>query len=187
MNIDKIHQKLLGHFGDAVILELTPAEELVRDPFITVAAARVDKVCLYCKVEADLAFDFCQSITGMDDGESLTCVYHLFSYPKKQTLVLKTRVPRADATLPSISAVWPAADWYEREVYDLYGVRFDGHPNLRRLLLPEDWQGHPMLKDYKEQPSYATQVGPDANPLEMTIPTTRQNPLDLLDTEGSGA
>jgi NADH-quinone oxidoreductase subunit C len=192
MNIEKTHERLLAHFGEGAILGLTPAEEMIRDPFITVAAGRIDKVCLYCRVEADLAYDFCQSITGMDTGDTLTCVYHLFSYPKKQTLVLKTQVPKAPAAcaatkprLPSIAAVWPAANWYEREVYDLYGVHFDGHPDLRRLLLPDDWEGHPMLKDWKETPSYTTTAGPDANPLEMTIPTTRQNPLDLLDTEGS--
>jgi NADH-quinone oxidoreductase subunit C len=185
MNIEKIHERLLGHFGEGVILGLTPAEEMIRDPFITVDPRRIDKVCLFCRVEPDLAFDFCQSITGMDTGDTLTCVYHLFSYPKKHTLVLKTSTPRDDAHLPSIATVWPSADWYEREVYDLFGVRFDGHPDLRRLLLPDDWEGHPMLKDWKQKPTYTTTVGPDANPLAMTIPTRRENPLDLLDTEGS--
>ena len=65
MDINKIHERLLGHFGGAVILEVTPAQEMVRDPFITVEGGRIDKVCLFCRVESDLAFDFCQSITGM--------------------------------------------------------------------------------------------------------------------------
>ena len=169
METKAIYDKLLGHFGDEVILGLTEADDTVRDPFITVAGPRIDKVCLYCRVEQKLAFDFCQSITGLDTGETLTCVYHLFSYVNKQTLVLKTSTPRDVASLPSSVHVWPAADWYEREVYDLYGIVFEGHPDLRRLLLPQDWEGYPMRKDYVEQPTY------------RGMPTTRQNPLDLLE------
>jgi len=183
MDIEKIHQKLQAHFGEAVILGLTAAEEGIRDPFITVAGSRIDKVCLFCRVEPDLALDFCQSITGMDTGETLTCVYHLYSYSKRHTLVLKCTTPRSEPHLPTCTTVWPAADWYEREVYDLFGVVFDGHPDLRRLLLPDDWPGHPMLKDWKEQPFYTPIVGPDHSPLQLKIPTTRENPLDLLDTE----
>lgn len=169
MEINKIHDKLLKHFGDEVVLELVVADDTVRDPFIKVAGPRIDKVCLYARVEPVLAFDFCQSITGMDLGEDLGCVYHLFSYTHKHTLVLKTTTPRSRPHLPSCVGVWPSADWYEREVYDLFGVHFDGHPDLRRLLLPPDWEGHPMRKDYKEQPVY------------NGIPTTRENPLDLLE------
>jgi len=181
MDTADIHGKLLGHFGSEVILSLTPAEEGIRDPFITVAPSRLDKVCLFLRVEGDLQFDFCQSITGMDTGETLTCVYHLYSYELRHTVVLKTGVPRSAASVPTVTTVWPAADWYEREVFDMFGVRFAGHPDLRRLLLPEDWVGHPMLKDYKEQPFYRTTVGPADNPLELVMPTTRENPLDLLD------
>jgi len=187
MNIDKIHERLLDHFGGDVVLSLTAAEEGICDPFITVAGGRIDRVCLFCRVEADLAFDFCQSITGMDTGETLTCVYHLYSYARRQTLVLKCSVPRSSALMPTCTGVWPAADWYEREVYDMFGVVFEGHPDLRRLLLPDDWVGHPMLKDYKEQPVYHATVGPHSNPLELEIPTTRENPMDLLDSEEPGA
>ena len=169
MDTTAIHAKLLDHFGDEVIVGLTEAEEMLRDPFITVAGARIDKVCLYCRVEPKLAFDFCQSITGLDTGETLTCVYHLYSYGNRHTLVLKTDTPRAEPRLPSSVHVWPAADWYEREVYDLYGIEFTGHPDLRRLLLPEDWEGHPMRKDWVEPATY------------RGIPTTRDNPLDLLE------
>jgi len=185
LSTEKIHAKLLSHFGPEVILGLTAAEEGIRDPFITVAGARVDKVCLFCRNESDLRFDFCQSITGMDSGASFTCVYHLFSYKTLATLVIKAETAREIATLPTCTRVWAAADWYEREIYDLYGVRFDGHPDLRRLLLPDDWQGHPMRKDWVEGPVYNATAGPEDNPLEMVIPTTRQNPLDLLDPEGS--
>ncbi len=168
MQTSEIFQKLLNHFGKDVILELTEANEEVRDPFITVLAKKIDKISLYCRVETDFYFDHCQSITGVDTQETFTCVYHLFSYVHKHTLVIKTTVAREDPSLPSCIAVWPSADWYEREVYDLYGVRFEGHPDLRRLLLPEDWQGHPMRKDWQEPPTY------------RTMSTSRETPLDLL-------
>ena len=171
MEITKIHEILKGHFGEVKILSLTEADEQVRDPFITVLGAKLDKICLYCRVEPKLDFDFCQSITGLDTGDVLTCVYHLYSYKHRHTLVLKTTTPRAGATLPSIVKVWPSADWYERETAEMYGIHFEGHPDLRPLLLPEGWQGHPMLKDYVEQPLFEG------------MPTTRENPLDLLDEE----
>ncbi len=94
----------------------------------------------------------------------------LYPYNHRHTLVLKATTPRGGA-LPTITSVWPAADWYEREAAEMYGIHFEGHPDLRPLLLPEGWVGHPMLKDYVEQPMFEG------------IPTTRENPLDLLDEE----
>jgi NADH-quinone oxidoreductase subunit C len=171
MDITQMHQKLVDHFGPEVILDLTEAAEGIKDPFITVEGARIHRICLYCRVEAELGFDFCQSITGMDTGDTLTCVYHLYSYTNRHTLVLKAATPREDPRLPSCVEVWPAANWYEREVYDLFGIDFEGHPDLRRLLLPEDWEGHPGRKDWQEKPTY------------NGIPTTRENPLDLLEQD----
>lgn len=181
METSEIYARLQQHFGSGVILGHTPAGEGIKDPFVTVVASRIDKVCLFCRVEADLAFDFFQTITGLDTGDTLTCVYHLYSYTHRHTLVLKTGVSRQDPRLPTCTRVWPAADWYEREVYDLFGVAFEGHPDLRRLLLPEDWVGYPMRKDYKEEAEYRPTAA--ETPLHLTVPTTRENPLDLLDAE----
>ena len=171
MEFNKIHQRLMEHFGEDVIQGMTEAGDEVKDPFVTVRGDRVDKVCLFCRTEAELDFDFCQSITGMDTGETLTCVYHLYSYTHRHTLVFKASTDREAARLPSCVGAWPAADWYEREVWDLFGIHFEGHPDLRRLLLPNDWVGHPGRKDYQEQPEY------------RGIPTTRDDPLDLLKTD----
>ncbi len=172
MEIKAIYDKLLDHFGEEVILGLSEVDKEIKDPFITVRGDDVPQVGLYCREEDELACDFLQSITGLDTGDTITCVYHLFSYLHKHTLVLKTAIPKDAAMLPSSVPVWPAANWYERETYDMYGVTFDGHPDLRRLLLPEDWQGYPMLKDYEQGAEY------------NGIPTTRENPLDLLKEEG---
>ena len=169
MDANAIYEKLLGHFGAEVILSFTAAQEGIRDPFLTVRGAKIDEVCLFCRDNPDFRFDFCQSITALHEGETLTCVYHLYSYSHGHSLILKATTPLAEASLPSCVPVWPAANWYEREAYDLLGVFFAGHPDLRRLLLPEDWPGHPMRKDWQEQPFY------------NGMPTTRENPLDLLE------
>ena len=88
----------------------------------------------------------------MDYGEQvrerLHVVYHLLSIPKKERVRLKVRLASSSPTLDSVTAVWPAANYFEREVFDLFGVRFAGHPYLRRLLMPEDWEGYPLRKDY---------------------------------------
>ena len=81
-------------------------------------------------------------------------VYHLFSYTHRHALVLKVGVPRDNARLATVSTVWRAALWQEREIFDLLGVDFEGHPDLRRILLPEDWVGHPLRKDYVEPTEY---------------------------------
>ena len=75
-------------------------------------------------------------------------VYHLLSLRRRQRLRLKIRLSGDDPSLESITTVWPSANFFEREVYDLFGVRFAGHPNMRRIMMPEDWEGHPLRKDY---------------------------------------
>jgi NADH-quinone oxidoreductase subunit C len=94
-------------------------------------------------------------------------VYHVYSYEKKHRIVLKCFLDRADPVLPTVQEVWRAANWQERECFDLLGVLFDGHPDLRRLLLPDDWEGHPLRKDYTEPDHY------------HGIPTVRPNPIEL--------
>ncbi len=81
-------------------------------------------------------------------------VYHLFSYTLRHWMVLKVDTPRDNPVVPTVSGVWRAAEWQEREVYDLLGVTFTGHPDLRRILMPEDWPGHPLRKDFVEPQEY---------------------------------
>ena len=92
-------------------------------------------------------------------------VYHLFSYKHRHGIVLKVEADRAQPVVPTIEGVWKAANWMEREVYDLFGVTFSGHPDLRRVMLPDDWVGHPLRKDYQEAGGY------------HGIPNLRENPL----------
>lgn len=97
-------------------------------------------------------FDLLVSCSGVDNKTSRQSVYHLYSLDSNKTLAVKVDAEtREDGTdhSPSLFPVWPAADWHERESYDLFGIHYDGHPNLQRILMPVDWLGHPLRKDYK--------------------------------------
>jgi NADH-quinone oxidoreductase subunit C len=98
-----------------------------------------------------LGFDRLGMVTAVDRQEWFTIVYRLSSRALTADVFLKTRVPRDDAHLDSLCDVWPAANWQEREVFDLFGIVFDGHPDLRRILLPEGWEGFPLRKDYEDE------------------------------------
>jgi NADH-quinone oxidoreductase subunit C len=104
--------------------------------------------------DADLAFKFLADLTALDHYPSeprFETVYHLLSIQSGERLRLKVRLPGDDPRVVSLVPVWPAANAYEREVFDLFGIRFEGHPFLRRILMPEDWEGHPLRKDYPVQ------------------------------------
>ncbi|PTX62521.1 NADH-quinone oxidoreductase subunit C [Melghirimyces profundicolus] len=99
--------------------------------------------------EEDLQFDYLQNLSGVDDEDHMEVVYHLVSLKHGHSLCVKVKTEREDPQVPSVTGVWAAADWHEREVYDLLGIRFPGHPNLKRILMPDDWVGHPLRKDYE--------------------------------------
>ncbi len=108
-------------------------------------------VCQFLAAEPDLAFTFLSDVTGVDRfpiEPRFELNYHLLSIPKRERIRLRVRLSTQDAVIDSVIPVWPTANWHEREIFDLFGVRFEGHPNLRRMFLPEDWEGFPLRKDY---------------------------------------
>jgi NADH-quinone oxidoreductase subunit C len=139
------------------------------DPFVTVDPGDLLEVCRFLKEDERLRFDILNCISGVDYLETdpkkvaragfephLEVVYHLSSFTHKHRLTLKVVLPRwkdgragSLPEVPSVTPLWRSADWHEREVYDLSGVYFTGHPNLTRMLLAEDWVGHPLRKDYE--------------------------------------
>lgn len=124
--------------------------EGVVDPFIKVASASVHDIALFLRDEADLHFDYLMCLSGVDYGKNiLGVVYNLSSTSKRHKITLKVELPADKPEIQSLSDVWGIANWHEREAYDLFGIRFVGHPDLRRILLPEDWDGYPLRKDYK--------------------------------------
>lgn len=159
--LDRLKKK----FGD----KITGANDKAIDPWVEVSPAGIVEVCRYLKTEPDLSFELLNCISGVDYFEPdpkkaakaafqphTEVVYHLSSVTKKHSLVLKVILPRWKndqegelPEVPTVSGVWPGANWHEREVYDLSGVNFTGHPDLRRILCPEDWEGYPLRKDYE--------------------------------------
>jgi NADH-quinone oxidoreductase subunit C len=139
------------------------------DPFVVVEPADLLEVCRFLKEDPRLRFDVLNCISGVDYLEidpkkapkagfepHLEVVYHLSSFTHRHRLVLKLILPRWKDNkpnelpeVPSVTSLWRTADWHEREVYDLSGVWFAGHPDLTRILLSEDWVGHPLRKDYE--------------------------------------
>jgi NADH-quinone oxidoreductase subunit C len=152
MNAQEIHAKLKAQFGEAV----GDLSEAKIDPFVVVKSDRIVEVCRFAKDDARLAFDYCEDVTGIDwpARNCIEVVYHLFSLQHRHSIVLKVAVDRAQPSLPTVEGVWKAANWLEREVYDMLGVNFAGHPDMRRILLPDDWVGHPLRKDYQEAGGY---------------------------------
>ena len=111
----------------------------------------IREACALLRDDPDCPFNFLADVTCVDWFPSeprFEVIYHLLSIPKKERVRLKVRLGSGTPTLDSVTSVWPGANYFEREVYDLFGVRFTGHPYLRRLLMPEDWEGYPLRKDY---------------------------------------
>lgn len=118
-----------------------------------------DLVDLMSFLQSDdqLYFDSLSCITGLDNGpeeNSMEVIYNLYSIPYNHHLMVKVKLERENPSIESLTRLWKTADWHEREAYDLCGIHFNNHPDLRRILLPADWEGHPLKKDYQEQEYY---------------------------------
>jgi len=151
MKPNEIFTKLKVHFGEE-ILELI--ENPPSDSYILVKAQKIDEICQFLRDDDALHFDYLTLLSGLDLKENLGIVYHLFSMKHKHRLVVKTQVSKENPTLPTIERIWRTADWHEREAYDMFGIIFNGHHNLIRILCPYDWEGYPLRKDYKDPEEY---------------------------------
>ncbi len=159
MTFEEIKNKIINRFGEEMIL----AEQTsYLQPQLIVDKNRIEELCLFLRDDSELYFDYLHCLSGVDyaaDQQELAVVYHLNSIPYKHSIVLKVMLSldRASTVLPrcpSVSNVWRTADWHEREAFDLYGIQFINHPDLRRILCPDDWEGFPLRKDYKEAEMY---------------------------------
>jgi NADH-quinone oxidoreductase subunit C len=124
---------------------------------LTVPAKELVSICDLLWRDPQTYFDSLSCVTAIDLGPEvgqMEVIYTLYSIPFHLTLHLKVLIDRDKPEVPSLSGIWKTADWHEREAFDLLGVQFVGHPNLTRILLPADWQGHPLRKDYVEQDRY---------------------------------
>lgn len=119
---------------------------------IVVPREAIEEVCRFYKTTPDLEFTMLADLCGVDRGPEedprFEVNYHLFSTTRFHRLRLKVLLAEDDARVPTVTTVWRTANWHERETWDMFGIRFEGHPDLRRILLPEDWQGHALRKDF---------------------------------------
>ncbi len=151
MEINGIFALLKEKFDDSIFefVDNPPS-----DPYINVSPEKLFDICLELRDNPELDFDYLMCLTGVDFPDTLQVVYHLYSLKKKHKVVLKVSVPKDQPKVPSVERIWRSADWHEREAFDLFGIIFEGHHNLIRILLPYDWEGYPLRKDYKEPETY---------------------------------
>ncbi|MFH1323452.1 MAG: NADH-quinone oxidoreductase subunit C [Methanobacteriota archaeon] len=116
----------------------------------------------------EMGFDHLSVITGVDCVDRVEVIYNFFSYKKKQNLALKVVLDHGAPAVDSVISIWKVADWLERETYDLVGIKFNGHPDLRRILLPEGWIGHPLRKDYDMSIEQFVTIGEDGEDIVST-------------------
>ena len=145
---ERLEDRLRERFPGVAITRQTG--EAVRDHTLFVPAESLVEIATFLRDEPELDFAMLSWIAGVDwlpREPRFEVVYGLLSLSRAARLTLKVRVPESNAKVPSLVGVWPTADWHERETYDFYGIEFTGHPDLRRILLPEDWVGWPLRKD----------------------------------------
>lgn len=152
---EEICTTLTREFGAAVLDQRVEGCH----PYVEIAADRWREVARFLRSDPRMRFNFLRCITGLDllADDKLACVYDLMQLPLDDptTLIMKTSefavrvtTDRNAPSLPSVSQVWAAAEWHEREAYDMFGIEFTDHPDLRRILCPDDWVGYPLRKDY---------------------------------------
>ena len=155
-------------FGEAV-LAVQPTMDTI--PTVWVTREKVRDVLRHLKSGVEHPYRMLYDLTVIDEraranrqdqpASDFTVVYHLLSFDRNDDIRVKVPLAGSDLSLPSITTVWPAANWYEREAWDMFGVKFDGHPHLSRILMPPTWNGHPLRKDH---PARATEMGPFTMP-----------------------
>ncbi len=152
MNEQALHARLAA----SGLTGLSALDTSAKDPFVVVEAGALAAALTFLRDDPQCRMEMLHNVTAVERPEAMEVVYHVCSLSKHHSLTLKVRVPRPEGgthdswipEVPSVAGVYPAADWHEREQWDLLGVRFTGHPDLRRILLPQEWIGHPLRKDY---------------------------------------
>jgi NADH-quinone oxidoreductase subunit C len=152
-NAEEIFQILKNKFLESVI-ELKTDQPT--EPLILIKSLEIDKVCSFLRLEKDLQFDSLMNLSGVDEVKEnlLSVYYHLESTSLKHKITLKATTKSENPEVSSVVEVWQGANWHEREAFDMFGIKFLNHPDLRRILMPYDWEaGYPLRKDY-ENPEY---------------------------------
>jgi len=152
MNPSEIIDRLKQRFEDRIV-------ETVSDglhPYVRLRREAVTSLCNFLKTDPDLQFDLLRCITTVDwpEKNSIELSYDIMSIQFGHAFAVKVDLDRSQPEIETVSPIWPAAEWHEREAFDLMGVVFTNHPDPRRILMPDDWNGHPLRKDYQDPAEY---------------------------------
>ena len=148
MTPQEIADKLSARFAGVPDIGIEAKLDNPVDPFIKISPDHILDVTKFLRDDEEMLFDFLSCLSGVDLKGRLAVVYQIFSMVKKHKITLKVEVPTDAPNVQSVESIWKTANWHEREIYDMMGIRFNGHPDLRRILMPGDWPGHPQRKDY---------------------------------------
>ena len=146
--LDRLVEILTEALGSGAVEKAWINEHSKDMPTVEIRADRWLECARVLRDHPELKLTYLSNVAGVDAETHMEVVYHLISLEAKVLYGFKVKTDRDDPSVPSVAAIWPGADWQEREIYDLLGIRFPGHPNLRRIMLPDDWVGHPLRKDY---------------------------------------
>lgn len=154
MSVEELKNLIDSNIGEGAVRSI---DEDSTPRALIISPDRIGAVCELLKDHELSYFDLLSCLTAIDNGpeeNSMEVVYNLYSIPLEHSLMLKVTVPRKKPELETVSHLWKTADWHEREAFDLFGIKFVNHPDLRRILMPADWVGYPMRKDYEESKTY---------------------------------
>ncbi len=163
-DINPVKEDLKNKFGEEQFTEQKTFDDF---PTLWISSSKIVDVLSYLKNEIDKPYKMLYDLTAIDERarqkrddqpqSDFTVVYQLLSFDRNDDIRLKVALKDGSTNIPSITEVWKNADWYEREAFDMFGINFEGHPHLKRLLMPVTWEGHPLRK---EHPARATEMGP---------------------------
>ncbi|MEC0268318.1 NADH-quinone oxidoreductase subunit C, partial [Paenibacillus anseongense] len=147
--LDRLVAILKESAGEEAVVDSFINERDGHRPYVVIHSSRWPEAALTLRDHEELRCDYLRNLSGVDQETHLEVAYHLLSLTHKRDYCVKVKTDRDQPRIPSVAPVWPTANWNEREVYDLLGIDFPGHPNLVRIMMPDDWVGHPLRKDYE--------------------------------------
>lgn len=147
--LDQLLKKIKEAIGEDVIESAFINRPNNHLPTLIATSTHWLELARFLKEEELLSFDYLRNLSGVDYEEHMEVVYHLYSFPHQHELCVRVKTDREQPSVPSTTSIWAGANWNEREVFDLLGIDFPGHPNLKRIMMPDDWVGHPLRKDYE--------------------------------------
>ncbi len=168
MTINEILFSLTNKFENAGCV----IEETQPEPGIRISSEHIHDAAIYLRENPDLDFDCLMCLSGVETPDEMQVVYHLYSMKHAHKLTIKCIGSKEmEFSLPTVCHVWKTANWHEREAFDMYGIKFEGHPDLTRILCPDDWEGFPLRKDYVPQETWhgipMTSILPHESPIRI--------------------